>query len=416
MRAPPGDGSLRTARTARLSGVPARSVLILPLVAATAAVVALALPGRPWVAVATAAAGAAAVGTALDRITGRHRARRLEAAADETGRLLEWLPLPALTFVDGALAAANPAARTLLGASDADADLPEVDDEALLAAVAEAIRDGAVVDTERALGERQVLARAVPVDARRVVVLLTDTTETRRVEALRRDFVTNASHELKTPAAGMQALAESLAMALDRDPARARHMVERLEHESVRLSTMVRDLLDLARLEDEAVTRPQPVDLAAIATEQRDRFAEVAGQRDITIDVAGLHSAVVLAPPEDVRLVVANLVENAVRYNREGGHVAVVTHVDDDHAVLEVRDTGIGLSNADQQRVFERFYRVDKARSRAAGGTGLGLSLVRHATQRNGGSVTVRSTLGEGSTFRVTFPLAQPSSRSPVTK
>jgi signal transduction histidine kinase len=349
-----------------------------------------------------------------------------------TDPLLAHLPLAALEFRGGALAAANPPARALFaggqpdadqpdaGRSDAgdrpDAELPLVDDADLLAAVAEAGERAAVVDVEITHDGRQLLARAVPTAPGRVSVVLSDTTETRRVETMRRDFVLGASHELKTPAAGMQALAESLSAAMDRDPPRARQMLDRLQHEATRLSTMVRDLLDLARLEDEATPHPQPVDLAATTRQQLERFAEPARRRDLGFDDAGLAPAVVAAPPEDVRLLVANLVENAVRYNRDGGRVRVATRVEGDRAVLEVADTGIGIAEADQARVFERFYRVDKARSRAAGGTGLGLSLVRHAAERNGGEVTVRSAPEEGSTFRVALPAGQSSTRSPVTK
>lgn len=334
-----------------------------------------------------------------------------------TDRLLEHLPLAALVFDDSRLASANPAARQLLAPqASASADLAAVVGADMLAVAAEASHVDRVVDTEIPHDARQLVARAVPLTPSRVVVLLTDATESRRVETMRRDFVTNASHELKTPAAGMQALAESIAVAIDRDPPRARQMVDRLQHEAARLSTMVRDLLDLARLEDERPADPQRVDLAATVHQQMQRFAELARSSDITFDDGQLRPTVVVAAPEDVRLVVANLVENAVRYNRKGGRVMLATHVDGHQAVLEVADTGIGIAETDQPRIFERFYRVDKARSRAAGGTGLGLALVRHAAQRNGGRVTVRSVPDKGSTFRVTLPADHPSTRSPVTK
>lgn len=334
-----------------------------------------------------------------------------------TDRLLEHLPLAALVFDDGRLVSANPAARELLAPqAGATTDLSAVVGVDVVAVAAEASNVDRVVDTEIAHGTRQLMARGIPLAPGLVVVVLTDTTESRRVETMRRDFVTNASHELKTPAAGMQALAESIAVAIDRDPPRARQMIDRLQHEATRLSTMVRDLLDLARLEDERPADPQHVDLAATVHQQMQRFAELARSSDISFDDAQLRAAVVVAAPEDVRLVVANLVENAVRYNRKGGRVTLSTHVEGGQAVFEVIDTGIGIAETDQPRVFERFYRVDKARSRAAGGTGLGLSLVRHATQRNGGRVTVRSVVGEGSTFRVTLPAGQSSTRSPVTK
>lgn len=315
---------------------------------------------------------------------------------------------------------ANPAARQLFSTAQqapSPTALPQVDD-ALATAASDAADADDVVDAEIAHHDRHLLARAIPTGDGRVVVVLTDITAVQRVQDMRRDFVTNASHELKTPAASMQALAESIAVAIDRDPPRARQMIDRLSHEAMRLSTLVRDLLDLARLEDPADSRAQTVDLAAMVGQQLDRFAELARQRDVTVDDRRLAPVTIVAPPEDVRLVVANLIENALRYNHHGGHVRLAAHIDGDRAVLEVADTGIGIAETDQPRIFERFYRVDKARSRAAGGTGLGLSLVRHALQRNGGEIAVTSTLGAGSTFRVTLPIdqsAQPSSRSPVT-
>jgi len=139
---------------------------------------------------------------------------------------------------------------------------------------------------------------------------------------------------------------------------------------------------------------------------QVQRMEPIAAERDITIDVSLPALAVVVALPEDVRSIVTNLLENAVRYNRDGGTVTVCLTREDAHVTLEVSDTGDGIPEQDRDRVFERFYRIDKARSRAAGGTGLGLSLVRHAAERHGGTVTLHSEVGVGSTFRVELPVA----------
>ncbi len=234
------------------------------------------------------------------------------------------------------------------------------------------------------------------------------TDERRRVESLRRDFVANASHELKTPVAGILALSESLEIAFDRDPERARAMVGRLRVEAERLSQLVRELLDLTRLEDMADRigeKRQASDLTEIVALQAERLRAEADTLKVALNVAADDAVEVSGNPADLRLIVANLLENAVRYNRPGGEVRVSVQRDGADAIVEVADTGVGIPADDLDRIFERFYRVDKARSRLAGGTGLGLSIVRHAVESHGGSISVDSEVGRGTTFRVTLPL-----------
>ena len=324
-------------------------------------------------------------------------------------RLLDSIPTAVMVFEDDGLTYANPVAQRLFGVGKRSGRSPLqiLGVEALADAVGECMETGRSVDVEVERGDRHLCAHAGMTAPGSVALLVTDDTDSRRLEAIRRDFVTNASHELKTPVAGMQALADSLGMAVDRDPERARSMIVRLQIEATRLSRLVRELLDLARLEEDeaaAATR-QRVDLAEVVRVQADRIGALAEARQITIDFDCDRPAPVVAAPADMRLVVANLLENAVRYNRDGGQVTVTLRRSPSEVCLEVTDTGIGIPEADRDRVFERFYRVDKARSRAAGGTGLGLSIVRHAVQRHGGEVAVDSVLGEGSTFRVLLPV-----------
>lgn len=379
-----------------------RVLLLVPLLAAVAAALG-ALPSVPaWAAV----LGAGLAGVAVERAASRLARRHADALAARE-RLLDQLPLAVLLFDANGLRFANPAAHRLLGLGDALGQPPEIalGDGPLADAVAQTRREARPVQLEATREGRELAVRAACPGEHEVAMVVTDLTEARRVEQIRRDFVTNASHELKTPAAGMQALADSLVMAVDRDPDRARKMVERLGQEAVRLSQLVRDLLDLARLE-EGVTRRsrEPVDVAASVRTQVDRYAGLARDRGVALHTDLDDSGVVLAVPTDVTLVVGNLIENAVRYNHDGGRVDVTVRVGDGDVSLEVSDTGIGIPNEHQDRIFERFYRVDKARSRAAGGTGLGLSLVRNAVQRHGGAVSVASLPGRGSTFRVSFP------------
>jgi signal transduction histidine kinase len=324
-------------------------------------------------------------------------------------RLLEELPSAVLLIASSALIYANRAARELFAMpEDAEqVDFADTGFEALVGAVEEAGEVGRPIDLELERGDRTYTARASKLDPDQVVLVIRDITRIRRLDAVRRDFVVNASHELKTPVAGIQALAESLALALRHDPSRAMRMVYRIEHEAGRLARLVRDLLDLARLEEpETVQQRRRVNVADVVRAQVERMVPIAAERDITIDADLPSLAVVVALPEDIRSIVTNLLENAVRYNRDGGTVTVSLRRAGDHVTLEVADTGDGIPEQDRDRVFERFYRVDKARSRAAGGTGLGLSLVRHATERHGGTVSLHSEVGVGSTFRVELPVA----------
>jgi signal transduction histidine kinase len=335
------------------------------------------------------------------------RNRFADVAESRVEAVLDGLPTAVLLFDGTTMRHANPAARALLSLPPDPVSLDALGSAALANAVTETAETGFPLELEVQHGARHLAARTSVTAEGEVTLVLTDLTDTRRVEALRRDFVTNASHELKTPVAGIQALAESLQLALDRSPDRARMMVQRLLSESERLSQLVRDLLDLARVEEaEALVARDRVDLARLVAAQVDRLVAFARSRDINVHAAHDGPIPVVGNRADLRLIVSNLLDNAVRYNRAGGDVRVTLRRESGNAVLEVSDTGPGIPEDDLDRVFERFYRVDKARSRVDGGTGLGLSIVRHAVARHGGAVTVASTVGQGSTFRVTLPVA----------
>ena len=422
-------------------------LLAVPLVAAAAAALAMRIaPGtRSWVVVAVVAVAMSATAVALARSERRsldraavrleraagsfhgHGApadlervvtaveastrRRQQAATEErrrVERLLDDLPPAILLFGDGGLAYANQAARAMFALTDQTAGSPlqVLGVPALAQAVAEAVDADREIELEVTRGDRWLHARASVTAPGEVAVVVTDVTAPRRIEAIRRDFVTNASHELKTPVAGMQALADSLATAVDRDPARARRMVGLLQRESTRLGQLVRDLLDLSRLEEPATEQSRrPLDVVEIVSAEIERLTPLAVARGVTVMWSAPAPLVVVGVPEDVRLIVANLLDNAVQYNRDDGLIEVAADSTAGGVMLTVRDTGIGIADAERERIFERFYRVDKARSRAAGGTGLGLAIVRHAVSRLGGTVTVDSVLGEGSVFRVVLPV-----------
>ncbi|NNC93788.1 MAG: hypothetical protein HKN80_14995 [Acidimicrobiia bacterium] len=235
------------------------------------------------------------------------------------------------------------------------------------------------------------------------MVVLRDVTERRNVEAMRSDFVADASHELKTPVASIQAAAETLVRAIDEDPAAARRFASQVHVTAVRLSQLVTDLLDLSRVESERL-EPKEVDLGRLIAKELDRLADRAEVMGIEL-VADAEPVVVLAGRKDVRLAVRNLLENALAYTEPGGAVTVSTRRRESKAVISVADTGIGIPGRDVARIFERFYRVDDARNRDTGGTGLGLAIVRHVAEAHGGSVDVESELGVGSTFTIGIPI-----------
>jgi signal transduction histidine kinase len=306
----------------------------------------------------------------------------------------------------GARVFANEAIARHLG------DAPVTADLLLPIALRDAVRRaGYVGDTVRTEVEtgaptRWLRASAQPVGTDGSVLLVVrDVTETRRLDAIRRDFVANASHELKTPVASIRAAAETLRDGAIDDPEAAHRFTDQLERDADRLGRIVSDLLDLSRLETGS-ERLERAALDAIAEDEvarRQEQAERAGV-SLTVQLDGVPS--IRGSNRDLALMTANLIDNAIRYTPSGGSVAVEVRAQRETVVLRVRDTGVGIPQRDLPRVFERFYRVDQARSRETGGTGLGLSIVRHVSENHGGEVTVTSELGQGSTFEVRLPTA----------
>lgn len=240
------------------------------------------------------------------------------------------------------------------------------------------------------------------------MVVLHDTSELHRLETVRQDFVANASHELKTPITAIRGLVETLIDDKELSSSKRERFLEKIRDQSMRLSSIVTDLLTLSRLEAEGS------ELERVAFDLRDTvFASVkvltstSEKRGIAVETQVPNTPVeVVGDEEAFGQVVSNLLDNALKYTASGGQVWVRIQCQDDNAIVEVQDTGIGIEPKDRDRIFERFYRVDKARSRELGGTGLGLSIVKHIAITHGGRVTVDSVPGTGSTFRVFLPLA----------
>ena len=236
------------------------------------------------------------------------------------------------------------------------------------------------------------------------VALVRDMTEHQRIESVRRDFVANVSHELKTPIGALSLLADSLAA--DPEPEVASRLAGRMQEEIQRVDNTIDDLLTLAMLEDDSSRGDERVAIDAVVAAAIDRISETAEQRDIKVIVSD-HAEV--EPFNGSRLhlesAVFNLLDNAVKFSESGGRVDIGVEVVDRTLRLSVTDDGIGIPAAERSRIFERFYRVDRARSRNTGGTGLGLSIVRHVALNHGGDVSVTSQEGYGAQFTISLPL-----------
>ena len=240
------------------------------------------------------------------------------------------------------------------------------------------------------------------------VVVLRDVTEVRRLEEVRSDFVSNVSHELKTPLAAIKGLVESILEDEEMPETTRRRFLARVQRQADRLNSLVVDLLSLSRLEreevepeGEAVVDLRRALLDCIETQRPN--AEHKGL-NLQVDIVD-HEVRVASDQEAMRQIIDNLLSNAIRYTPADGEVALRLRTDDDEATLEVQDTGVGIDPKHHERIFERFYRVDKARSRELGGTGLGLAIVKHVVRRLGGSIGLDSAVGEGSTFTIQLPL-----------
>jgi two-component system sensor histidine kinase SenX3 len=241
--------------------------------------------------------------------------------------------------------------------------------------------------------------RVAPLGAHHVLVLAEDRTDAKRLDEIRRDFVANVSHELKTPVGALALLSETVLDAAD-DPEAVRRFASRMQQEAGRLSNLVQELIDLSRLESRAALKePVPVDLDDVVAGAVDRTRAIAATKDIELVTGGRPHVQVLGDRSQLVMALGNLVENAVNYSAPHTRAAISVRQEGDIAEISVTDQGIGIAEKDLPRIFERFYRVDPARSRATGGTGLGLSIVKHIARNHGGDVKVWSVEGSGSTF-----------------
>ena len=345
-------------------------------------------------------AGRRLEGADADKLSAETAARRLEASLEALRAGL------VLCDPTGQIVAHNTAASVFLQARHGEALVARVIKELL-----EQARSGERVATKVELHAEprrsyEVEARPVERDGEMLgaVALVHDITEHHRIESVRRDFVANVSHELKTPIGALSLLADSLSS--DPEPEVFARLSSRMQIEIQRVANTIDDLLTLAMLEDDSSRPAERVDIVAVVAAATDRISETAEQRDVKVVVS---MPADILPMRGSRLqlesAVFNLLDNAVKFSEPGGRVDVEVGTDPHTLTLSVTDEGIGIPASERSRIFERFYRVDRARSRNTGGTGLGLSIVRHVALNHGGDVSVVSREGYGAQFTVTLPI-----------
>jgi two-component system sensor histidine kinase SenX3 len=287
-------------------------------------------------------------------------------------------------------------------------------------------RDGEIRQVELELPRRgagrgeglAVSARVAPLGSRLVLLLVEDLTEARRIEAVRRDFVANVSHELKTPVGALSLLSEAVIDASE-DPEAVIRFAGRMQHEAARLTSLVQEIIDLSRVQDDSpLDDAEAVPVDDLVTEAVDRCRHQANAKQITMATGGGPDLKIWGNRGQLAAALGNLVENAVNYSPARTRVGIagrrIAAPGGDLIEISVTDQGIGISEKDRDRIFERFYRVDPARSRQTGGTGLGLSIVKHVAASHGGEVTVWSAEGQGSTFTLRLPEAGIAARDRV--
>ncbi|MGI6877850.1 sensor histidine kinase [Microbacterium sp. gxy059] len=260
--------------------------------------------------------------------------------------------------------------------------------------------------------QRLVVARAAQIGRGFILITVRDISEQERLQQMRQDFIQNTSHELKTPVGAIGLLAEAIEMAAD-DPAQVRDFSERMSAEAERLGQLTARIMNLSRLQ----AADELVDMGRVAIDEVvqaavDAHAVTAEAAELDLVTGGEKSLYVEGDRRVLIEAVGNLVSNAIAYSPPGSRVGVGVRSADGAVEVAVSDQGIGIAEADQKRIFERFYRADQARSRRTGGTGLGLSIVKHAIQRHGGEVRLWSREGQGSTFTIRLPLADAPDRA----
>jgi two-component system sensor histidine kinase SenX3 len=259
-------------------------------------------------------------------------------------------------------------------------------------------------------GKRDLQITAALIDNEgSVLVIIDDEGEKQRIDAIRRDFITNISHELKTPIQALSLNSDALLEIKD-EPDKVVLFANKIKTQTIRLNDLVKEIINLSKIQDsDPLDMAHNVEISNVIAEAVDQCEVLAEARKILINLDGVQNAVVVGNREQLVMAVHNLVENAINYSAEGTNVVISSKLDDGLIEILVKDQGLGIAEENLDRIFERFYRVDPARSRATGGTGLGLSIVKHVITNHGGEVKVWSSMGVGSTFAIRLPIANES-------
>jgi two-component system phosphate regulon sensor histidine kinase PhoR len=313
---------------------------------------------------------------------------------------------------DARVVLSNEAIRKLLEIhGDAQGKMPMelVRHPSIEIAVREALRGFDVPPVDLTTGSGRVLsAKAAPVrslsgQTELAVVVFHDLTEIRRTEKMRKDFVANVSHEFKTPLTSIRGYAETLLDTSAHDPEHTREFLETIQRNATQLQALVEDLMVLAQLESEPPVEKKTISVGDLIKEQIASRRRSLAEKSLQVEV-NCTTGEILADRDRLARALSNLLDNAIHYNKIGGQIQISSRQEGGTFVVDIKDTGSGIPQSDLVRVFERFYRVEKSRTRDSGGTGLGLAIAKHAVESQGGSISVESKLGSGSTFTITLP------------
>ena len=333
------------------------------------------------------------------------------AVSEEVVRILSIIPSASLVVApDGTVLRASSRALTLGVVSRSTIAIPDIAEIVLKVANDGSPREQVLRVRRPPLGREllEVRVRIAPLSSGSILVLIDDLAEERRVDAVRRDFVANVSHELKTPVGALSLLAEAVLAAAD-DKKQVEHFAEKMQAEATRLGNLIQDVIDLSRLQsDDPMNRAELLETEFLINRAVEEVKTLAGGLGVEIIRGEPEASVILGDRGQLLTALRNLLTNAISYSAENTRVSVTAREIDGIVEISVKDAGLGIPSHDLDRIFERFYRVDPARSRGTGGTGLGLAIVRHVCQNHGGEVTVWSEIGTGSTFTLRIPSYTP--------
>ena len=333
------------------------------------------------------------------------------AVSEEIVRILSIIPSASLVVApDGTVLRASSRSLTLGVVNRSMIAVPDIAEIVLKVANDGSPREQVLRVRRPPLGREllEVQVRIAPLSSGAILVLIDDLAEERRVDAVRRDFVANVSHELKTPVGALSLLAEAV-LAAANDKKQVEHFAEKMQAEATRLGNLIQDVIDLSRLQsDDPMNRPELLETEFLINRAVEEVKTLAGGLGVEIIRGEPEASVILGDRGQLLTALRNLLTNAISYSAENTRVSVTAREIDGIVEISVKDAGLGIPSHDLDRIFERFYRVDPARSRGTGGTGLGLAIVKHVCQNHGGEVTVWSEIGTGSTFTLRIPSYDP--------